>query len=692
MARTWLPQLSDEEQEEVAKSAEFWVYVKPVALYQTLAERSSKRPNVLRRNLTYTRAFARWKQAKVQTQEGPEPGTFQLNFLGYEYEMASGGWRSQQISVFVSLCEEITTTGDCLYRPLLNWLVHMSPSNKPSLPIPQLPHSGCARGASTTNLVALLIVWDAHPDLGGLKKPGMSRVCTDVWSGSNWLCFGYLPCSSRVWGATVPVFNQQGTMQVQMAPFTLEMYSSELGTHVGFVKCWEARAKSCVCTVNVVAPGSQAFPPDKATRNKEHILAGLQRDVGMASEPVHFLYLYSNNLRYQHEVVERYRCPMCRIECSTFRSMRAHLETSHDLFKYTFSSTDSANLVCVECPANIHTAGGKLISPEAEKLRARQNKTFAYYMPVSTRSFEGRVQYHNALYQTIVGRQECAKFVTRWEQAPQALPCGAESDKEEKSSERLNAHPWHMNEQPESFRTSGELQQDPPENRQHREKACHSEQQTKDTETCSVGAMEAPTALARQQTSPTPQNTNFNPKERWSEGHPFYHCRSAMPMTLTQVLEGPETDDDDCMEEQRMQTYRDIHRLQDINEDERDFFKLWNVFVLGHPIQSDAYTPYACIEFAKQHSSRLAGNTELQRCFALFLLNLYKYGLLSAGALDQCTAIACACEEAQGTTTGQKGRWAERHAAEQSQQTEQLSLDGFDMDIDVDAGVVSILS
>eukprot|EP00803_Ostreobium_quekettii_P009432 evm.model.scf_60.13 EVM.evm.TU.scf_60.13 scf_60:110956-113091(+) len=662
MARTRLPALSEEEAAAVAQGADFWVYVKPVALYRALAERSANSPCILRRNLAYTK-LPSGPQHRDGAREGGGCGSIELGFLGYEYRAALGG-RERGITVCVSLCEEVITTGDWLYRPLRSWVVRLGPGEQPSVAMPPPPASRLASRAAPCSRVALLVVWDDHPDMGGLRRRRpVAPVCTDIRRGGSWLAFGIVPHGAVVWGATVPVFKAAGTMQVRMAPFTLDMYASELGTHVGFVKCAEARARGrlCSCTVSVSHPRPAAID-----RSREG--GGRDRAVAVA-EPVHFLYLYGDNQRYQHEVVEGCRCPLCGAACGCFLGMRVHLETWHDLFKFTASTAEGLNVIRVECPPGLHSPNGGLVSAEASRLRGRGEKTFSYYMPARGRTFKGRLGcFYQARRRQLMRRRAQAQPAST--QAPQGLPPsgigagrrGAERGAEERAEEPgLPSHPWHAARQQEfqdkrSQRVITTGQREVPRAPDSRVggwkaqggegqlgKGAQREPEANDADAFSAGQQQqhGPAPLPQ---SSAPQCTNYSPKENWAESHPFYQCRTAMPMPLETLLEGPETEDEEDHEMQRLQVYRDIHQPRDMSPDERAFFKMWNIFVLGQPIRSDAYTPYACIEFAQQHADTLSSSPELRTYLSLFLLNLYEYDLVTADVMDRCLAIASGCK------------------------------------------------
>ena len=63
----------------------------------------------------------------------------------------------------------------------------------------------------------------------------------------------------------------------------------------------------------------------------------------------------------------------------------------------------------------------------------------------------------------------------------------------------------------------------------------------------------------------------------------------------------------------------------------------WNVFVHRQPLHADADLPAAVREFSTQHAARLAADGPFRRCLAAYLLNLWRFRLLTPQQLHELT-------------------------------------------------------
>ncbi|XP_070016626.1 polycomb group protein EMBRYONIC FLOWER 2-like [Nicotiana sylvestris] len=64
-----------------------------------------------------------------------------------------------------------------------------------------------------------------------------------------------------------------------------------------------------------------------------HLLIPLSR---LRTGNVVFNYRYYNNKLQRTEVTEDFTCPSCLVKCASFKGLRYHLCSSHDLFNFEF--------------------------------------------------------------------------------------------------------------------------------------------------------------------------------------------------------------------------------------------------------------------------------------------------------------------------------------------------------------------
>ncbi|GMH33500.1 hypothetical protein BSKO_01334 [Bryopsis sp. KO-2023] len=653
--------LGPKDESEVAAEADFWMYVKPTGLYKLLDERRKQQARFLRRNIAYTRANALRREVRgTRKNTGLGDPRCCVCFAGFD-DLSNGPQSSQTLSVFVSLCEEIYTPADRLYRPLENRLIHVDRAGNAELelPKPAIKASG--------NLVVLFMVWTAHPDLSHLKKAKVSKLCSDVWNGRQWLCFGWLPVGGEVWAAALNVdageSNERSMFQVMngnvhqvrssvanrnrkvdLEVCTLDMYSSECGMHLGITKetreGGHAPSMSIFTSINTPSNSQDIVMKDSVVEARigEVSTAGhgvaTQSVEGSTPPNVYFRYMYNSNLSYLEESVPGYQCPYCSLACSSFSGLRAHLETSHDLFLYVFSVEEGRNIVHVICPEELHDKEGKMVSQETEALMDRRNKNFCMHIPSSMSTFVGRIQQHT--------------FTTRmaWERRShdnvQATHRGRMCIAVHQNMDCEVSHPPSAlnvttNRGPVSIsEVIAPCRQEHcstfSANRMPLAKTCV---QPSNANSLVLSGNEDDWVQQSPYAYPSERDNDLEPYEllsevvnddSWRDNHPFYHSQTAMRMTAEEVLAGPDTDDENDLEHRKIQTYR-------------------------FPVGADSYTPLACMRFSEHHAQILQKSVALRRSFSLFLLNLLQYDILDPESLDKCNVIARGGSVVQGDGT-----------------------------------------
>ncbi|WOL07277.1 polycomb group protein EMBRYONIC FLOWER 2-like isoform X1 [Canna indica] len=66
-----------------------------------------------------------------------------------------------------------------------------------------------------------------------------------------------------------------------------------------------------------------------------------------------FNYRYYNNMLQKTEVTEDFSCPFCLVKCASFKGLRYHLNSSHDLFNFEFWVTEEYQAVNVSVSTDI---------------------------------------------------------------------------------------------------------------------------------------------------------------------------------------------------------------------------------------------------------------------------------------------------------------------------------------------------
>ena len=72
--------------------------------------------------------------------------------------------------------------------------------------------------------------------------------------------------------------------------------------------------------------------------------------------------------------------------------------------------------------------------------------------------------------------------------------------------------------------------------------------------------------------------------------------------------------------------------------EQREFMASWNLWVHRHHVHADADLPAAVAAFAAAHAAQLAADGPFRRCLDAYLLNLWRFRLLTPAQLHTLTA------------------------------------------------------
>ena len=85
-------------------------------------------------------------------------------------------------------------------------------------------------------------------------------------------------------------------------------------------------------------------------------------------------------------------------------------------------------------------------------------------------------------------------------------------------------------------------------------------------------------------------------------------------------------------------TRRTLAEREGLSAEEREFMLEWNRHLRAHPVHADGELPDAASAFAAERAARLRGDTPFRRLFLAFLLNLWRFRLLTPQQVQQLTA------------------------------------------------------
>ncbi|GMP23858.1 hypothetical protein CsSME_00001312 [Camellia sinensis var. sinensis] len=578
-------------EEEVAAEESLSIYCKPVELYNILQRRAIRNPSFLQRCLQYkiqakhkkriqmtislsgtsndgletqnyfplyillarpvnnfavaeNSAVYRFSRACILTISTGAEGKnqAQANFILPEFNKLAADVKSGSLVVlFVSFAE--VTNSVCATDPTKSHMAMTSfPSNVEGL---------CLLGKMPMEL--LYLSWEKSPNLSlGERAEMMSTV--DLHS-----CFAKLSCMDEDKSIAIQMPHSSGTVNT---PLQVEVIISaeEIG----------AKEKS---------PYSSYSCNDMATSSFSHIIR-------LRTGNVIFNYRYYNNKLQRTEVTEDFSCPFCLVKCASFKGLRYHLPSSHDLFNFEFWVTEDYQAVNVSVKTDIWR-------PEivADGVNPKQQTFFFCSKPLRRRKPKNLVQ-----------------------NAKHVHPLVLDSDFPAALNELLDKTDAHSYADPECVQSV-------------------------------PGSNLAPPAMLQFAKTRKLSVERSDPRNRFLlQKRQFFHSHRAQPMELEQVLSDRDSEDEVDDDVADFEDRRMLDDFVDVTKDEKQMMHLWNSFVRKQRVLADGHIAWACEAFSKLHGQDLIQAPALLWCWRLFMIKLWNHSVLDARTLNNCNIILERCQ------------------------------------------------
>ncbi|XP_058207511.1 polycomb group protein EMBRYONIC FLOWER 2 isoform X7 [Rhododendron vialii] len=571
-------------EEEIAAEESLSIYCKPVELYNILQRRAIRSPSFLQRCLQYKiqakhkkriqmtislsgtpnygmpaqslfplyiilarpvsnvavaeySAVYRFSRACLLTNGAEGINRAQANFILPEINKLGAEVKSSSLAILFVSCAEVTNSG-CAIDSDKN---HIGMTSFPSANFEGL----CLLGKMPMEL--LYLSWEKSPNLKlGERAEIMSNF--DMHS-----CFVKLSCTDEEKYIAFQTPHSFGTANT---PQQLEVIISaeEIG----------AKEKS---------PYNSYSYNDMPT-SLSHIMR-------LRTGNVIFNYRYYNNKLQRTEVTEDFSCPFCLVKCASFKGLRFHLSSSHDLFNFEFWVTEEYQAVNVSVKTEIW-------KPEvvADGVDPKQ-QTFVH----------------------------CSKPLRRrkpkniFQKAKHVRPLVLDSNFPAAINElRSNT------DDPECVQSLPGSNLGPPAMLQFAK-----------TRKLSVERSD-------------PRNRALLQKRQ------FFHSHRAQPMALEQVLSDRDSEDEVDDDVADFEDRRMLDDFVDVTKDEKQMMHLWNSFVRKQRVLADGHIPWACEAFSKLHGQDLVQAPALLWCWKLFMIKLWNHGLLDARSMNNCNMILEHCQ------------------------------------------------
>lgn len=301
--------------------------------------------------------------------------------------------------------------------------------------------------------------------------------------------------------------------------------------------------------------------------------SSLSRIIRLRTGNVMFNYKYFNNQLSRTEVTEDFSCPFCLVKCASFKGLRFHLPSSHDLFLFEFWVTADHQVVNVSVKTNTWT-------PDivADGVDPKQQTFFCCSKPLRRKKPKTLIQ-----------------------KARHVHPLVLNSD-----------FPIAINEHQSKVEDPEDVQSVP-------------------------GSNLVPPAMLQFAKTRKLSAERSDPRNRaLLQKRQFFHSHRAQPMAMEQVLSDRDSEDEVDDDVADFEDKRMLDDFVDVTDDEKKMMRLWNSFVRKQRVLADGHIPWACEAFSNLHGQDLIQAPPLLWCWRLFMIKLWNHGLLDARTMNNC--------------------------------------------------------
>ncbi|PON64595.1 Polycomb protein, VEFS-Box [Parasponia andersonii] len=349
-----------------------------------------------------------------------------------------------------------------------------------------------------------------------------------------------------------------------------------------------------------------------------------------------FNYRDCNNMLRKTEVTEDFACPFCLMQCASFKGLRNHLSSSHDLFNFEYWVTEEYQAVNVSVNIDV-------LSETIADRAVPQLQTFFFCSRPRRCRRKNLVQNEksvNVQFLELDSPRLASEGILTGalERDDDSLSCKGENITEPFPGEKAMQNGRHGRENyGPDFPSSTEC-----------------------IERVASSSNDLGITIAMAQTSldldcvkplsgsdpPLPSKTKkitlerSDPKSRvLLHKRQFYHSHRVQPMALEQVLSDRDSEDEVDDDIADLEDRRMLDDFVDVTKDEKQLMHLWNIFVRKQRVLADGHIPWACEAFSKLHGEELVSSQPRFWCWRIFMIKLWNHGLLDACTMNNCNII-----------------------------------------------------
>ncbi|XP_073035720.1 polycomb group protein EMBRYONIC FLOWER 2 isoform X2 [Primulina eburnea] len=328
-----------------------------------------------------------------------------------------------------------------------------------------------------------------------------------------------------------------------------------------------------------------------------------------------FNYKYYNNKLQRTEVTEDFACPFCLVKCASFKGLRYHLCSTHDLFNFEFWVTEEIQAVNVS------------VKTDAWRSEVKSPLHLQWFCVDSNLSYLNVVTGVDPKQQTFFF---CSKALQR-----------------KKSKRRVqrssHVHPLVLDSELPSIidgqgkaDDSGERDASSP---RASSATAHSYADPDCVQSLPGNNLTPPALLQFAKTRKLSVERSDPRNRALLRKRQFFHSHRAQPMALEQVLSDRDSEDEVDDDVADLEDRRMLDDFVDVTKDEKQLMHLWNSFVRKQRVLADGHVPWACEAFSKLHGQDLSRAPALLWCWRLFMVKLWNHGLLDARTMNNCNLI-----------------------------------------------------
>ncbi|XP_039144681.1 polycomb group protein EMF2B isoform X1 [Dioscorea cayenensis subsp. rotundata] len=632
------------EEEALVAEESLSIYCKPVELYNILQRRAIQNPSFLQRCLSYKIQAKRKRRIRIS-----------VSFPG---NVNSEVQPQNLFPLYVLLAQPDSDTNNlehsAVYR--LNRACLLTSSNEfgkrdqaeASFVIPEIK-----KLSADSRLGSLTLIFIFCGELEGasvvnhlLKDNGALSSCATKLEGDCFwgklqiesLCSSLEKCVSLSLGHRIEMLSPI-SMQTSILMPTLLDRGSRLSfqTHASdSMSSYQVQVSICAQEIGA----RQRSPYDSYTYNDVPV-SSLPHIMRLRTGNVLFNYRYYNNTLQKTEVTEDFSCPFCLVQCASFKGLRYHLISTHDLFNFEFWVTEEYQAVNVSVRTD--TWRMEVASDDVDP----RLQTFIYCRTKSKR--RRKLEHGQNINHVHPHVMESNSPVTAHEDSYEGcMRKDAGSCPVEEKLPRAHFGENHLlisrhksescseNHGPgecggpvtSSFDTVG---------------FCAATAQLSTSNDCSQplsGSNLMPPTMLQFAKTRKLSIERADPRNRaLLQKRQFFHSHRAQPMALEQVFSDRDSEDEVDDDIADFEDRKMLDDFVDVTKDEKQIMHLWNSFVRKQRVLADGHIPWACEAFSRLHGKDLVQKPALVWCWRLFMVKLWNHSLLDARSMNNCNIV-----------------------------------------------------